>query len=212
METLLRNDFTEHYGLQVATIANISTTTTANYFELKDDETLIYAIKGQGTAKYRNVNASNINVIKYEYFFNSLSPASFIQGKEKCDLIVYDNNRRYFLLNELTDTLPVYVEPFINTQGQQPGKKQKAISQLLSSLTLIMNVPSISTFINTHTFRHCCFFNKQSMSPLTITATTAFNRLSALVTGGLRMSNPAIEEFGFEFWEYSGNQVYSFLD
>lgn len=26
---------------------------------------------------------------------------------------------------------------------------------------------------------------------------------------GLRMTNPAIEAFGFEFLEYSGNQVYN---
>jgi hypothetical protein len=73
-----------------------------------------------------------------------------------------------------------------------------------------MNVSSIATFANTHTSRHCCFFNKQSMSPPNITAPTAFNRLSKVVTSGLRMSNPSIEAFGFEFWEYSGNQVYNF--
>ncbi len=211
METRLRNDFTAHYGLPVATIANISATTTASYFELKDDNNFIYTINGQGVAKYSNENAINITVINYEYFFDSLPPV-FIQGKEKCDLIVHDDNQRYILLNELTDTLPVYVFPFINTQGQQPGKRQKAISQLLSSLTLTMNVPTIAAFADTHTFKHCCFFSKQSMSPPTITATTAFNRLGTLVRGGFRMSNPDMEAFGFEFWEYSGNQVYSFLD
>ena len=103
----------------------------------------------------------------------------------------------FFLLNELKD--------------RKPKKKvrTKSISQLVSSLTLIMNVPSISTFANTHRIRHCCFFNKQSMSPPTINAPTAFNRLNTIVTNGLKMSNPAIEAFGFEFWEYSGNQVYN---
>lgn len=208
METLLRNDFTAYYGLPSVTIPNISATTLAPYFELKDDNILIYSVNGEGIAKYSNVNAIKITVINYEYFFNSLSPA-FIHGKEKCDLIVHDNNQQYILFNELSDTLPVYVAPFINTQGQQSGKRQKAISQLLSSLTIIMIVPTIATFASNYTFRHCCFFNKQSMSPPTITATTAFNRLGRLVTGGFRMSNPAIEVFGFEFWEYSGNQVYN---
>ena len=208
METLLKNDFTAHYGLPVATIANMSATTVATYFELKDDNTLIYTVNGQGIAKYSNANAINITVINYEYFFNSLSLA-FIKGKEKCDLIIHDNNQQYILFNELTDTLPKYVTPYVNTQGRQLGKRQKAISQLLSSLTIAMNVPTIATFANTHTFRHCCFFNKQSTAPPTITATTAFNRLGTLVTHGLRMSNPDIEAFGFEFWEYSGNQVYN---
>lgn len=208
METLLRNDFTDHYRLPRATIANISATTAVSYFELKDDNTLIYTVNGQGIAKYSNANKINITVLNYEQFFNSLSPA-FIQGKEKCDLIVHDNNQQYILFNELTDTLPVYVAPFINTQGHQPGKRQKAISQLLSTLTLIMNVPTIAAFAKTHTFRHCCFFNKQSMSPPTITAPTAFGRLATVTSNGLRMPNPDIEAFGFEFWEYSGNQVYN---
>ncbi len=207
MEILLRNDFTTHYGLPVSTIANISATTIANYFELKDDNTIIYTVNGQGTAKYSNARAINITVINYELFFNSLSPV-FIHGKEKCDLIVFDNNQEYILLNELTDTLPIYVPPFVNTHGQQLGKRQKAISQLLSSLTIVMNVPSIAAFANTHTFRHCCFFSKQPVSPPPINATTAFNRLNTLITNGLKMSNPAIEAFGFELWEYSGSQVY----
>ena len=206
METLLRNDFINHYGLPATTIANISAVTTAPYFELKDDNTLIYTVYGQGIAKYSNTNTIDITVINYEYFFNSLSP-TFIHGREKCDLIVHDNNQQYILFNELTDTLPVYITPFINTQGQQLGKRQKAISQLLSSLNIIMNVPSIATFVNTHTFRQCCFFNKKSISPPSIIAITAFNRLGTLVYGGLRMSNPDIEAFGFEFWEYSGSQV-----
>ena len=123
--------------------------------------------------------------------------------------VKFQNATGNFLLNEITDTLPIYVVPYINTQGQKQGKRQKAISQLLSSLTLIMNVLSISAFANTHTFRQCCFFNRQSMSPPTITATIAFNRLSTLATSGLKMSNTAIEALGFEFWEYSGSQVYN---
>ncbi|MDF2382182.1 hypothetical protein JMG10_11930 [Nostoc ellipsosporum NOK] len=208
MEMLLRNDFTTYYGLAVSTVVNISANTAAPYFELNDDNTLIYTIVGQGVAKYRNDSALNVNVINFEAFIDSL-PVAFTTGKEKCDLIVHDDNRSYFLLNELTDTQPVYVAPFANSRGPQPGKRQKAISQLFSSLTLIMAVPSITAFANTHTYRHCCFFNKQAMAPATITATTAFNRLSTVATGGFRMANADIEALGFDLWEYSGNQVYT---
>jgi hypothetical protein len=208
METLLRNDFTVHYGLPVSTIPNFTVNTSAAYFEVKDDNMLVYTIVGQGVAKYRNIPTINVNVINFESFIDSLPPA-FITGIVKCDVIVHDDNQQYFLLNELTDTQPVYVTPYTNSRGLQPGKRQKAISQLLSSLTLIMAVPAIATFVNTHTFRHCCFFNKQAIAPSPITATTAFNRLNTIATGGLRMSSPTIEAFGFEFWEYSGNQVYT---
>jgi hypothetical protein len=199
METLLRNDFTAHYGLPISATANISISTTAQYFEIEDDEhkeTQLHLIAGSGMAAYRNTNGYTTTIINYDKFITGLSHA-FQQGKERCDLIVHTTNLRYFLLNELKDRKP------------KNKVRTKSISQLLSSLTLIMNVPTIATFANTHTFRHCCFFNKQSMSPPTITATTAFNRLGTLVTGGLRMSNPDIEAFGFEFWEYSGSQVYN---
>lgn len=199
METLLRNDFTTHYGLPISATANISISTTAQYFEIEDDEhreTQLRLIAGSGMATYRNVNSYTTTIINYDKFITGL-PHAFQHEKERCDLIVHTTNQRYFLLNELKDRKP------------KAKVRTKSISQLLSSLTLIMNVPSIATFANTHTFRHCCFFNKQSMSPPTIIATTAFNRLGALVTGGLKMSNPAIEALGFEFWEYSGNQVYS---
>ncbi len=207
MEALLKQDFTTHYGLPEATIEHIAASTSAPYFELKDDQTLVYTTIGQGVAKYSNENTLTLTVINFESFFNSLSP-SFIHRKEKCDLIVHDNNSKYILLNELTDTLPHYVTPYINTRGSQPGKRQKARAQLLSTLTLLMNVPIIATFVSKHTFRHCCFFNKQAMSPPILTATTAFNRLGSIRKGGLKMSNPSIEAFDFEFWEYSGNQVY----
>jgi hypothetical protein len=198
METLLRNDFTTHYGLPEATTTNISITTTAQYFEIEDDEhreTQLHIIAGNGMAAYRNRHSYTTTIINYDKFITGL-PHVFQRGKERCDLIVHTTNQRYFLLNELKDRIP------------KTKVRTKSISQLLSSLTLIMNVPPIATFANTHTFRHCCFFNKQSMSPPTIIATSAFNRLGSLITGGLRMSNPDIEAFGFEFWEYYGNQVY----
>lgn len=208
MEQLLKHDFTIQFNLPISTVNNISAQTLESYFELKDDIILIHTTVNDGVAKYKNINLKTINIINYEVFFNSLAN-TFIHGKEKCDLIVYDNNKEYFLLNELTDTLPKYVISHINTQGSQIGKKQKAISQLLSSLIILLQVPAIQRFINTHTNKHCCFFNKQSMAPPTLTATTAFNRLSKLVSDGLKMPNYDMEALGFEFWEYSGNQVYN---
>lgn len=199
METLLRNDFTGFYALPISTTADISQVTIAPYFEIEDDEhkeTQIHFTVGSGMAAYRNSQAFEVTIINYDKFITDL-PHAFHQGKKRCDLILHTANRRYFLLNELKDRIP---RPYVRT---------KSILQLVSSLTLIMHVPSIATFANSHTFRQCCFFNKQSMSPPTITATTAFNRLGTVVAGGLKMPNPAIEAFGFEFWEYSGDQVYT---
>ena len=201
METLLKNDFTAHYGLPISEATNITISTSASYFEIEDDEnkeTQLHLTVGNGMAAYRNPNGYAVSIINYDKFITGL-PRAFQQGKERCDLIIYTTNQRHFLLNELKDRKP------------KSKVRTKSIAQLLSSLTLIMNVPSIATFANTHTFRRCCFFNKQSMSPPTITATIAFNRLGTLVSGGLKMSNPDIESLGFEFWEYSGSQVYTII-
>jgi hypothetical protein len=212
METLLRNDFTAHYGLPISATANISISTTAQYFEIEDDEnreTQLHFTVGSGMATYRNINSYTAIIINYDKFITGL-PHAFQQRKDRCDLIVYTTNQRYFLLNELTDTLPKYVQPYMNNKGLQVGKMSKATNQFIESLTTLMNVLSIAAFVNTHSSRHCCFFNKQSTSPSNITATIAFGRLNTITTNGLKMSNPAIEAFGFEFWEFSGNQVYNF--
>lgn len=200
METLLRNDLTAHYSLPVSTTANISITTNAQYFEIEDDEnreTILHLTVGSGMAAYSNTNSHTVTIINYDKFISGLPQAS-LQGIKRCDLILHTSNQQHFLLNELKDRDP------------KDKVRTKSISQLLASLKMIMNVPSIQNFANTHTIRHCCFFNKQSMSPLNLTATTAFNRLGMLASGGLKMSNPAIEIYGFEFWEFSGNQIYNF--
>jgi hypothetical protein len=198
METLLRNDFTTYYGLPISVTPNISISTTAQYFEIEDDEhreTQLHFTAGSGMAAYTNQHSYTTIIINYDKFITDL-PHAFQQGKERCDLVVYTTNRQNFLLNELKDRNP------------KNKVRTKSISQLLSSLKLIMAVPAIATFANSHTLRRCCFFNKQSMSPTTITATTAFNRLGSLVSNGLQMQNPDIQALGFEFWEYSGTQVY----
>jgi hypothetical protein len=199
METLLRHDFTIHYGLPISTTQNICITTNAQYFEIEDDEnreTQLHYVAENGVAKYNNANNLAMNIINYDKFITSL-PHYFQQGKKRCDLIVHTTNNQYFLLNELKDRSPT------------PAVRTGAIKQLISSLTIIMNVPSINAFANNHTFRHCCFFNTQAMSPQIITATTAFNRINAISTNGFQMSNPDIETFGFRLYEYSGNQIYT---
>lgn len=197
METLLRNDFTNHYGLSVSMTPNIALSTSDHYFEIEDDanrETQLSTTVGSGMAAYRNTNSYTVIIINYDKFITGL-PNAFQQGKERCDLIIHTTNQGYFLLNELKDRKP------------KNKVRTKSISQLLSSLRLIMAVPSIAAFANTHTFRRCCFFNKQAMAPPTITATTAFNRGNT-INRGLKMSNLGIEALGFELWEYSGNQVF----
>jgi hypothetical protein len=212
MENLLRNDFTAHYGLPVSMVADISVLTDAIYFEIEDDENREIALHfsaNLGVAKYKNVNKLEVTLINYDKFLTSL-PAAFQQGKGRCDLIVYTNDSpKYFLLNELTDTALKYVEPYINNRGAKIGKRAHATLQMLSTLKVLTDVASVKVFINIFSIKQCCFFNKQSTAPPSITATTAFGRFNSIAQNGLEMTNTDIEAFGFKYYEYSGTQTYA---
>jgi hypothetical protein len=206
METLLKNDFIKQYRLSVSSVNIISKQTNVSYFELKDDANLIYTTIDGGIAKYNNGNSLSVNVINYEAFIDSL-PSVFHQNRERCDLIVYTDLSQYFLLNELTDSLAKYVDPFLNSNGHQQGKRIKAIGQLKSSLIDLTTVHTIKTFIDNFKEKRCCFFNKKPNTPPVIIAVTAFNRVNTISQNGFKMSNPDIETFGFSLYEYSGEQT-----
>jgi len=209
VDNLLLVDFIQHYRLNITTPVIISDSTNARYFELKDDNHLIYYNKNEGTAAYINNSDYRLKVVNYEAFIKNL-PQAFKQNRGVCDLIVFTTEKlKYFLLNELTDTLPQYVVDFTSTSGARIGKRKKAISQLLSTLETLIAVLSIKSFINTFAVRECIFFNKQATPPqttngFTITATASFNRVNMLTQNGFKMSYPDIEELGFELIEYSG--------
>ncbi|MDR0614507.1 MAG: hypothetical protein LBF82_00840 [Lactobacillales bacterium] len=201
MKTLLEQDFVTYYNKnkESPVVANVSVRATqADYFELKDDESLVYS-KGQGVAKYDNPSRCNVSVINYEDFVKSLPNRvknAVAVGRDICDLIVYSNE--HFLLNELTDTKPDYI----------PKKRIKARSQLLQTLQIILKVQSINQFANTHPVKQCCFFSQQPQTKLPdINVTVAFNRQNAY-SHGFKTVNRDIENYGFEFWEFYATQTY----
>lgn len=198
METLMREEFTTFYGIAQPTVTNLTQVTDSLDFEIEDDsnrETQVLLPLEKGTAVYRNINRTRISIINYDKFVTALEH-SFQNGRKRCDLLVYTNQvEDYFLLNELKDA------------SFKSGRK-KAKKQLVESLNDLMKVPLIESFINKFNVKRCCFFNKRIISPLSITAGTAFNRLSSVTSSGLQLSNLAIEAHGFELYEYTGGQVF----
>ena len=195
MKNLLEHNFISHYGLTASVIVNVVSTTDVD-FDLNDDDVLVYR-SGTGIAKYSNPSHKEVNVINYETFFKSL-PQPFQDDKNNCDLIVFTSDNQYFLLNELTD------------RGKKKGKKRThAIEQMLQVLREISDVPEIKLFIEQHSVKQCCYFNKKTQSPsIKITAPAIFGRLSDIAPHGFEMSNSEIESLGFELWEFAGSQVY----
>lgn len=198
MDNLLKNDFTTHYGLPISTV-NIIQNINYKHFEIEDvNRTIIITNtrNGTGTARYSNATETSVVVIDYDKFLTSM-PHAFQNGKKRCDLILYTINNSNFILNELKDRNPT-----------NSSVLTKATLQMLASLDVIMPVPAIATFINNFATKKCCYSNKQSISPTIVNATTAFNRLSNILPpNGIRLSNPAIEAYGFELYEYTGTQT-----
>lgn len=199
---LLKAGLTAHYNLPSSTIANITIQTSEIYFEIEDDEsreTKLHIVPGAGVAKYKNDEAFEVIIVNYDKFLTSL-PITFQDGKKRCDLVVYTNsNNRYFLLNELKD------------RKYKNRIRRDSLKQLQASLNCMMAVPAIRTFADGFEVKQCCYFNKQAAAPLTIIATAAFNQINQIVPNGLRMSDPIIEGYGFEFYEYAGNAIFKMV-
>ena len=194
MENLLRNDFTAHYNLPIAGIANIYQQTDEKYFEINDifGEIQISNVPNSGQAAYNNLlNQFLIGVINYDKFITSL-PHLFQRGRKRCDLIVYTkNNDKYFLLNELK------------------ASNKRSSKQLKESLSDLLRVPSIAAFVNTFTIKRCCFFNKKiHLAPAPINAVTAFNKVNTITQNGLQVSHPQIEALGFEYYKYYNGEQF----
>jgi hypothetical protein len=200
MEELLRTEFTKYYQLTKPTATDIAQTTSAPYFEVEDEkrELIIYTDKGKGTAKFENPERDEITIINHDKFVSSTN----LEGG-RCDCIVYATNRTCFLLGELKDRV-------IDENKLRKGVRRKAKKQLISSLRRLISVPAIHTFIDAFQVKRCCYFNKKAEAPSSIRATTAFNRMNTLLKEGKQISSAEFEIVGFELWEYTGEQTFTF--
>ncbi|OHD10605.1 MAG: hypothetical protein A2Y41_00765 [Spirochaetes bacterium GWB1_36_13] len=212
MKNLLEHEFVSHYQLKLKKSPDILyRETNSVLFELKDDDIIIYEQEGKGVAKYKNDRTLLVKVMNYECFIKTL-PESFRKNREVCDLIVYTDSNEYFLLNELSDTMQKYINPYENTSGKQEGKRNKAIRQLKNSLKDLMEIENIENFIKHFSKKRCLFFNTQPYQPPEIKAVKAFNRINNIkLENGFRMENKEIEKHGFSFYEYSGNQIFNLI-
>lgn len=192
------NDLIAHYGLPTPNVSNWYLKTSEIYFELEDTTTkeiLFHVQKGIGMAKFSNPSALDMTIINYDRFITSVPDEAFKKYRERCDVIVCSNNNSCFILGEIKDRQP------------KTKVRSKAINQLYQSLATLLAVAGINNFVKAKLEKRCCYFNKQSSSPAGLTATAAFNRLPGIFPAGFKMNSPKIEAYGFEFYEYTGDQT-----
>lgn len=203
MVDLLMTNLVDHYGLPVPMTTNWFIQTVETYFEIEDTnagEIVLHTARGAGMGKFSNSDALDVTIINYDKFITSIQSTSFKTGRQRCDILLNSNDDKYFILGEIKD------RAIINRNSQKNVRKG-AKEQLLASIQTIIEVPEIITYINNKITKRCCYFNKQSASPAILSATTAFNRLPNFYPDGFKMSKPDIEAFGFEFYEYTGEQT-----
>jgi len=203
MKDLLMTSLVAHYGLPVPTTTNWFIQTVEKYFEIEDTdagEILLHTTRGLGMSKFSNQNDLDVTIINYDKFITSIQSTPFKNGRQRCDIILNTNDDKYFILGEIKD------RSIVNKNSQKKVRKG-AKEQILASLQTIYAVPEIVAYINLKTRKLCCYFNKQSDSPVLLNATTAFNRLPNFYPDGFQMSKPDIEAFGFYFFEYTGEQT-----
>ncbi|MDL2296588.1 hypothetical protein LJC53_05775 [Bacteroidales bacterium OttesenSCG-928-C03] len=220
MKDLLKKDFINHYNrhpnlpIKKDEITILYNSVDDISFEIKEETGKKDNIGNEiyGVARYLNPNKLEINIIHYEKFITPLPPRiknTDNVGKDICDFIVHSANSQYFLLNELTNTAPEFVNEYKNSKGKNEGKFVKALRQLKHSLKILDNVPAIHTYIQKFAIKQCCFFNSYSTVIPDINAIETFNRLDKI--GPLtpsKMRNTDIESFGFELCVFPSHCTY----
>ena len=203
MENLLMNNLVAHYNIPTPNTTNWFIETNETYFEIEDTnagEIVLHTTRGFGMCKFSNRDVLDVTVVNYDKFITSIQDERFKNNRKRCDILLYTNSDRYLILGEIKDRI-------LQNNKSESKVRSGAKKQLLSSLQTILIVPEINAYITRKAVKRCCYFNKQSTSPITLNATTAFNRLPSIYPEGFHMSKPDIEAFGFEFYEYTGEQT-----
>lgn len=203
MKNLLTIDFITHYGLTTPSLTNWLVETNRSYFELDDNSGVIVlsTSANSGAARIRNSKNLALIIANYERFINAL-PSAFQSGKKRCDFVLADDGNSCFVLGEIKD-ISTDEEEHVKRHTIRKGAKK----QLLASLEALVAVPSIKLSIHTKSLKQCAYFNKQPLAPSSLSVITAFNPLTSLFPAGIKKDSPAMEVFGFEFYQYTGAQT-----
>ena len=153
-----------------------------------------------GTATYENPLQKEVMVLNYGEFVNSIR----MPHQKQCDFILSTNDNSCFILSELKIAKKI---------ARMRNHRSKAKKQLLQTLYDLSNQPHLWTVITSAHIKQCSLFHQRPSVPatLTIKAPTSFHRRDLIQPeSGEKKMNPAIEAYGFEYWEYTSNQHYKF--
>lgn len=149
MKNLLEKDFPVYYGVHRPIAVTIESKT--GDFSLNDSKACA-ACKGMTTCNppqevEKFIHSGEAFVIHYEEYISQYNGTK-VDVEERCDYLIYDEQQKNFIINELTCSQEKYINPYINSQGQQIGKRAKAQIQMTKSIERLKNVPTICSAID----------------------------------------------------------------
>lgn len=180
---------------------NYLETVHSQEFSMIDDKErgLIIYNDHTGIAKFSNPSAVNCVIGSFDVFLTAIDNG---QLGRRCDFFLM--TERCFLLWEIKDRKV--------GNGGATNIRQTGKSQLRDTLTLLSNLPSWKRISN-KIIKKCILFNSfafrysdQDINNLVY----PFNRLDQIIgIDWYHQSENYIEGLWFEYWEYSGAQIYS---
>ena len=223
MKELLEKDYIVRHNISSRGVTVVPEITGAVDFDLKDDFPIKILPLGMGQLSIHN-EKGNLKIIHYENFVNQCKrPASFLRGRSKCDFILTCiDNHETVLLIEMTSALGSVANLkkaiIRETDGATVfpgGKFEKCEHQLYSSLKDLMDVHSISVFMNAYSKRVCLMAYKiEPYKDTPIVYPRPYSKYlqiesRATSDNGAIIPCPLIEALGFEYRRIEHSYVFS---
>lgn len=154
IENLLLDDLPAHFNLTPkASVNDLNVQEHQNEeFSINDDKACKMCEKQnrrscitKEVAKFK-AGIDKVLTIDVETVLSQYNGSTRLRNK-RCDLLHVDSGFSKFVLNELTCTIPEYVNPYDNTSGHHDGKRIKVLLQLTTVADLLLSIPNIASYI-----------------------------------------------------------------
>ncbi len=160
MKELLLNEYPAHFGATGR--YTISAVENEGTFSL-NDEKACRECRGQNRQQCLEEDADMhmllhtdhpVTIVDIELFLNQFD-GKRAAIKDRCDRMLYDDSK--IVLVDFYCGQQKYVDPYINSKGNQPGKLAKARLQINSTVEKICEVPAINERMSEYTIREGIF-------------------------------------------------------
>ena len=216
VKSLFTNDFVAHYGITTAVLAD-EYYVDKRLFELEDQAGCPIVPYGAGKVRFVNV-PGGLDVFAYERFINS-TDESFQNGLRRCDYLLTSNSSNYVVcLVELTSS-ENGLEGLAQSHKDLPGGKIKKIERhLLVSLQTMLSVPAIASNFAIRQHKICIgayrVFRHRSRKQRIKFPNNRYLQIERQETqaNGARVSVPAIEALGFEYYRITHGATFRLMN